>query len=99
MTDRATLAGLAKLVAADVAAGQPGANTWMATQALEQHPEAVQDFIEMAVAERRKKRPNDKLTSAYAYLIGYALEIIRRSVEQGNAGATSLAETVRKTLL
>src|SRR3954453_19181559 len=75
MPDRTTLARLGKLVATDVTTGQPGANSWAASQALEAHPEAVLDLIEMLLTEGRKTRPNEKLVSAYVYMIGQALEI------------------------
>ena len=99
MPDRTTLARLGKLVAADVTAGQPGANSWAASQALEAHPEAVLDLIEMLLTEGRKTRPNEKLVSAYVYMIGQALEFIRIAQENGQAPAQELADSVRLTLL
>src|SRR5215207_1545958 len=99
MPDRTTLAHLGKLVAADVTTGQPGANSWAASQALEAHPEAVLDLIEMLFTEGRKTRPNEKLVSAYVYMIGQALEVIRMALENGQASAQELAEAVRLTLL
>src|SRR3954470_12711349 len=99
MPDRTTLARLGKLVAADVATGQPGANSWAASQVLEAHPEAVLDLIEMLFTEGRKTRPNEKLVSAYVYLIGQALEFIRIAAENGQESAQELAKAVRLTLL
>src|SRR3954464_10936081 len=99
MPDRATLAHFGKLVAADVTAGRPGANSWAASQALEAHPEAVLDLIEMLFTEGRKTRPNGKLVSAYVYMIGQALEVIRMALENGQASAQELADAVRLTLL
>ena len=99
MPDRTTLARLGKLVAADVTTGRPGANSWAASQVLEAHPEAVLDLIEMLVAEGRKTRPNEKLVSAYVYMIGQALEFIRIAAENGQASAQELADAVRLTLL
>src|SRR4051812_49756737 len=99
MPDRTTLARLGKLVAADVRAGRAGANSWAASQALEAHPEAVLDLIEMLLSEGRKTRPNEKLVSAYVYMIGQALEFIRMAAENGQASAQELADAVRLTLL
>src|SRR3954469_3465473 len=99
MPDRTTLARLGKLVAADVTTGQPGANSWAASQALEAQPEAVLDLIEMLLTEGRKTRPNEKLVSAYVYMIGQALEFIRMAAENGQASAQELADAVRLTLL
>src|SRR3954469_18380691 len=99
MPDRTTLARLGKLVAADARTGQPGANSWAASQVLEAHPEAILDLIEMLLAEGRKTRPNEKLVSAYVYMIGQALEFIRMAAENGQASAQELADAVRRTLL
>ena len=99
MPDRTTLARLGKLVAADARTGQPGANSWAASQALQADPEAVLDLIEMLLAEGRKTRPNEKLVSAYVYMIGQALEVIRIALENGQASAQELADAVRRTLL
>src|SRR3954467_2200212 len=99
MPDRTTLARLGKLVAADVTTGRPGANSWAASQALEAHPEAVLDLIEMLFTEGRKTRPNEKLVSAYVHMIGQALEVIRMALENGQAPAQELTDSVRLTLL
>ena len=99
MPDRTTLARLGKLVAADARTGQPGANSWAASQVLEAHPDAVLDLIEMLFTEGRKTRPNEKLVSAYGYMIGQALEFIRIAAENGQASAQELADAVRLTLL
>src|SRR4051795_5971258 len=99
MPDRTTLARLGKLVAADVTTGHFGANSWAASQALEAHPEAVLDLIEILLTEGRKTRPNEKLVSAYVYMIGQALEFIRMAAENGQASAQELADAVRLTLL
>src|SRR4051812_1014762 len=99
MPDRTTLARLGKLVAADVTTRRAGANSWAASQALEAHPEAVLDLIEMLLTEGRKTRPNEKLVSAYVYMIGQALEFIRIAQENGQAPAQELADSVRLTLL
>src|ERR687884_388732 len=99
MPDRTTLARLGKLVAADARTGQPGANSWAASQALEAHPEAVLDLIDMLFTEGRKTRPNEKLVSAYGYMIGQALEFIRIAAENGQTSAQELADAVRQTLL
>src|SRR3954453_14839721 len=78
-----------------VHAGRAGANSWAASQALEAHPEAVLDLIEMLFTEGRKTRPNEKLVSAYVYMIGHALEFIRMAAENGQASAQELADAVR----
>src|SRR3954467_12275469 len=99
MPDRTTLARLGKLVATEVATGHLGANTWAPSQAVQPAPEAVLDLIEMLLTEGRKTRPNEKLVSAYVYMIGQALEFIRIAAENGQASAQELADAVRLALL
>src|SRR4051794_14835693 len=99
MPDRTTLARLGKLVAADVRTRGAGANSWAASQALQADPEAVLDLIEMLLVEGRKTRPNEKLVSAYVYMIGQALEFIRMAAENGQASAQGLADAARQILL
>ena len=53
----------------------------------------------MLFAEGRKKRPNQSLISAYAYLIGQALEFVRMAQENGHVPARELVDAVRRTLL
>src|SRR3954470_9650460 len=74
-----------------ITTGRAGANSWAASQVLEAHPEAVLDLIEMLLAEGRKTRPNEKLVSAYVYMIGQALEFIRIALENGQASAQEQA--------
>lgn len=98
MTDRATLARLGKLVAAETEAGRPGANTRTAFALLEERPEAVLDLLDLLAREARRKRPDEGLIPAYAQMIGQGLEIVRYGVEGGRARATELADAARRTL-
>ena len=54
MADRKAIAGLAKLVARDVAAGHPGDNALYAAQALAGQPEAALDLVGLTLAEAAK---------------------------------------------
>ena len=65
MPHRTVLAQLGKLVVADVTAGRPGRKSQEVSRRLEQQPEAVLDLLDMLVAEAGKKRPNQKLVTAY----------------------------------
>ncbi len=99
MADRKAIAGLAKLVAKDVAAGHPGDNALYASQSLEGQPDAALDLVELTLAEAAKKRPNQKLISAYTFLFGQTLETLRYRIEAGHGDARALADTVRGRLL
>lgn len=99
MPDRPTLVRLGKLVVADVATGRPGPNSELVTQFLELQPEAVLELLGMLIAEADKKRPHDKLVTAYVFMIGQALEFARYAVEGGRAEAARLVDGVREQLL
>lgn len=97
--DRTTLARLGKLVAADVAAGQPGPNSVAVSRALEAQPEAAFDLLEMLLAEAGKKRRNERLVTAYGHMLGQALEYARYAAEGGLARAAETVDAVRQRLL
>jgi hypothetical protein len=97
--ERNDLTKLAKLVAKDVAAGQPGDNSLAASRLLEASPEAALGLIELLLAEGRRKRPNQKLISACVFLFGQALEYLRYGVEAGHGEARSLVDAVSAKLL
>lgn len=99
MADRTALARLGRLVAADVAAGQPGANSQAVSHFLGTLPDAVLDILDMLLAEVRKKRRSERLVTAYAFMLGQALESVRYGVERGHADAAGLVDAVRRRLL
>ena len=99
MADRPTLARLGKLVVADINAGRPGPNLHLVSQFLESEPEAMLDLLGMLVSEAGKKRVNQKLVTAYAFMFGQALEFARYAVEGGRSEAAKLVDSVRDQVL
>src|SRR3954463_2550372 len=97
--DRTALARMGKLVTADVTAGQPGLNSESVSRALEARPEAALDLLDMLLAEAGKKRRNEKLVTAYGYMLGQALEYARYAIEGGFEHAAELVAAVRQRLL
>lgn len=99
LPDRTTLARMGKLVTADIAAGRPGLNSEAVSRALEAQPEAALDLLDMLLAEAGKKRRNEKLVTAYGYMLGQALEYARYAIEGGFEHAAELVDAVRQRLL
>src|SRR3954447_13289058 len=97
--DRTALARMGKLVIADVAAGRPGLNSEAVSRALEARPEAALDVLDLLLAEAGKKRRNERLVTAYSYMLGQALEYARYAIEGGFEHAAELVEAVRQRLL
>lgn len=99
MPEHIALARMGKLVAADVSVGQLGANSRAVSEALEARPEAALDVLEMLLAEACKKRRNEKLLTAYTYMLGQALRCARLAAEGGFAFAAEVTDSVRHRLL
>ncbi|MBV8915249.1 MAG: hypothetical protein JOZ05_19700 [Acetobacteraceae bacterium] len=99
MPEHIALARMGKLVAAEVSMGQLGAKSRAVSQALEARPEAALDVLEMLLAEASKKRRNEKLLTAYTYMLGQALECARLAAEGGFAFAAEVTDSVRHRLL
>ena len=99
MPDRTTLSRLGRLVADDVAAGQPGPNSEAAARFLEAQPEAALELLNLLLAEAGKSRRNERLVTAYGHMLGQALEHARYALEGGFASAASLLDTLRQRLL
>ena len=97
--DRTALARMGKLVMADVATGRPGLNSEAVSRALEARPEAALDLLDMLLAEAGRKRRNEKLVTAYGYMLGQALEYARYAIEGGFEHAVALVDAVRERLL
>ena len=99
MPDRTKLGRLGKLVAADIGAERLGPDTRSVSDFLQAQPEAVLDLLDMLVAETGRKRQNEELVAAYAFMVGQALEFTRYRMEAGEADAAELVGTVRRQLL
>lgn len=99
MGEDAQFTRLCRQAAKDVIAGRLEVEGQPVVEFLDHNPEAVLPLIDLLVAEGRKKRPNDKLTTAYAWMLTYGLEFIRYRVERNQAAGLQLAEAVRQRIL
>lgn len=99
MIDRKALARVAKTVAAEMDAGRVSAAIPRALEPLNGQPEHVLDLVDLLAMEGLKKRPNEKLIAAYAFILAQSLETLRYAVEREDAGITRLVERLRDHLL
>ncbi len=99
MTGRSAVARMVKMVAAEVAEGRPGDASQHALEAIGRSPELTADLLALIVKEGAKKRPNDKVVSAFGFLMGHALEQVRYAVDRKSPSGLALADDLRRTLL
>lgn len=99
MADNALFTRLCKQAAKDVAAGRLENEGRPVVDFLDQYPEAILPLVDLLVHEGRKKRPSEKLLTAYAWMLTYGLEFIRYRVDRNLAIGTQLADEVRRHIL
>ncbi len=85
----------AMLVAKDIKAGKATAKTEQAREFMEETPQAVLGVIGLIQQAAGRKKPNQSLVYAYAYMLTCGLEIIRYQTERGQDWAEDLVDNVR----
>jgi hypothetical protein len=95
MKPRTALVQLGKMVALDMTHGQISHGLSSVGEALARSPGSVLEIVDLLAAESRKKRPNEPLVNAFAFMLGEALQILRYGVERGHLDAIEDVEAVR----
>ena len=96
---RAALLELGGIVAEELKKGLTGDGTRTVGDLLAGMPQAVLDVMGLIEKEARKKRPDDHLVAALAFMAGQALELLRYGVERAEPAALDMLETVRERLV
>ncbi len=96
---RAALLELGVIVAEELKTGLTGDGTRTVGDLLTGMPQAVLDVMGLIEKEARKKRPDDHLVAALAFMAGQALEILRYGIERAEPEALDMLETVRGHLV
>lgn len=99
MIDRKALTRIAKVVVAEMNTGRISAALPRALEPLEGHPEHVFDLVALLAKEGLKKKPSEELISAYAFILGHSLEMLRYAVEREDARIAGLVDRLRGSLL
>ena len=99
MSNRSPLTHLARTVASEMRSGRLHDDTQDAMRALDGQPVLLFDLVALMEKETRKKRPNDGLISAYAYLLAHGLEQLRFGVESEIPSSLTWAARLRAALL
>ncbi len=96
---RAALLELGGVVAEELKKGLTGDGTRTVGDLLAGMPQAVLDVMGLIEKEARKKRPDDHLVAALAFMAGQALELLRYGVERAEPAALDMLATVRERLV
>ena len=100
MLPRTALIQLGKLVAKDIAADGPvGDGLAEVGNALAAHPDTVIELFDLVAKENAKRKPNDTLVEAFAYMIGRALDTLRFAVERNFPEAIEAVAAARAKVL
>jgi hypothetical protein len=95
MRSRTALTQLGKLVAVDLARGEVSDGVRSVGEALASSPSSLIEIIELIAAESRKKRRNEDLVNAFAFMLGEALVVLRYGVERGHKDAIESVAAIR----
>lgn len=99
MVSSSPLIQLGRLAAKEFGANNFGPASEEAAEYMDDKPAAVLDVIDLIVAENKKKRPNENLVSAYAFMLSHGLDGVRMQIESGlGAGDRIKAAAVDKLL-
>lgn len=96
---RAALLELGASVAEEMRAGQGGQRTGSVGEALAAMPDATLEIVGLIGREARRRRPDQHLVAALAYMVGQALEGLRYGVERDDPEAAAMLEAVRRRLV
>lgn len=98
MIPRSSLVQLGKLIAHDLEHGHVSDGLPAVGDALAADPKAMLTLIDLVAKEGAKKKPDDRLTAAYAVLLGQGLEVLRYGVERTQAEAVVAVTTIKERL-
>ena len=95
MTPRAAIQQLGRLVRDDIRSGELSSGANQVGEALAAQPDLLMMLVDVAAAETRKKRPDEHIFQAYAFMLGQALEQLRRRSESGQSFAGLVIDDVK----
>ncbi len=90
---------LAQAVSGEIASGQLGEISRLAFGIVGGAPRLTLQMVDFAVAEIKKRKPDDDLLEAYMVLLGSALEVLRLDIESGNPKASAILASLKEKLI
>lgn len=98
MTPRAAIQQLGRMVRDDLRSGELSAGAHRVGDMLVEQPDAVLLIVNVTANEARKRRPDELLCQAYAFMLGQTLERLRQRAEAGQGFGAVVIDKVRTTI-
>lgn len=99
MSPRNALIDMGKSQAKELARGDAGGMGRMASAIMEQAPELVFDLLDLMVAENARKRPNQGLVTAFGFMLGQGIEVLRYGLDRASPDAAATVAELERRLL
>ena len=87
MMPRNTIAQIAKVIGQELGSGAGPSEGALAAGPMLAEAGATTELVGRLLAEARRKRPNDRMIDAYAFMLDAALGTLRVQANGGNVGA------------
>jgi hypothetical protein len=98
MTPRAAIQQLGRRIRNSLRSGELSAGAYDVGDMLVEQPDAVLLIVDVTGAEARKRRPDERLCQAYAFMLGQTLERLRQRAEAGQGIGAVVIDQVRTTI-
>ncbi len=98
MTPRAVIQQLGRMIRDDLRSGELSAGAHSVGDVLVENLDAVLLIVDATAGEAQKRRPDERLCQAYAFMLGQTLERLRQRVEAGQGFSAVVIDQVRTTI-
>src|SRR5499427_10612076 len=98
MTPRTAITQIAKMIGRELESGAGPNEGALAAGAMLAEAGATTELVGRLLAEARRKRPNNRIIDAYAFMLEAALGTLRVQANGGNVGADHTIAKVRREL-
>lgn len=98
MTPRAAIQQLGRMIRDDLRSGELSAGAHSVGDVLIERPNVVLLIVDVTAAEARKRRPDERICQAYAFMLGQTLERLRQRAEAGQAFGAIVIDQVRNAI-
>ena len=98
MTPRTAITQIAKMIGQELGSGAGPSEGALAAGPMLAEAGATTELVGRLLAEARRKRPNDRMIDAYAFMLEAALGTLRVQANGGNVGADQAIAEVRRGL-
>lgn len=98
MTRHGALVDMGKALATELAGGKIDGLGRATSAVMEQAPELTCDLLDLMVAEKGKRHPNQGLLTAFAFMLGQGLEFLRYGLDRASPEASATVAELERRL-